>query len=142
MEIPQTILDLAERLRTQDGRATADPYFCIQEKHREYGYDPQWCDNPVWILDGEEVPEGTEDADETGYKDEWRTVQVALTEIAADQYIQANRHRLNEPRTYVDSFYRCHEMIGLRKWLMTLGADDGCVASTGARLGASGRGTS
>lgn len=124
MEIPTAILALAERLRTQDGRCTADPYFCIQEKRREYGYDPQWCDETVWVFDGEEVPADTEGADETGYKDEWHTVQVALTEAAADDYIRANKHRLTEPRTYVDSFYRCHEMIELRNWLMTLRRND------------------
>jgi len=124
MEIPTSILALAERLRTQDGRCTADPYFLIQEKHREYGYDPQWSDDTVWIFDGEEVDPCTPGADETGYKDGWRTVQVALTEAAADAFMRQNKHKFNEMRSYVDSFYRCYEMIELREWLMTLRRND------------------
>lgn len=36
-----------------------------------------------------------------------------LTREAAQLYIDQNRHNLREPRIYVKSMYRCHEMIGL-----------------------------
>lgn len=42
-----------------------------------------------------------------------------LTEEAANFYIEQNRHNLREPRTYVKSANRCHELIGLIKAIAT-----------------------
>jgi len=36
---------LAERLRTQDNRATGNPLFCVQEEERIYGMDPYYADD-------------------------------------------------------------------------------------------------
>jgi hypothetical protein len=43
---------------------------------------------------------------------------VCFTEKAANEYIQRERHHLNEPFTYVDSLYRNEEMIELRNALL------------------------
>lgn len=42
-----------------------------------------------------------------------------LTEEAANLYIEQNRHNLREPRTYVKSAHRCHELIGLIEGIAT-----------------------
>ena len=42
-----------------------------------------------------------------------------LTEEAANLYIEQNRHNLREPRIYVKSAYRCHELIGLIEAIAT-----------------------
>lgn len=42
-----------------------------------------------------------------------------LTEEAANLYIEQNRHNLREPRTYVKSANRCHELIGLIEAIAT-----------------------
>lgn len=36
-------------LRTQDNRATSWPMFAVQQKRRDYGYDPDYTDNIAWI---------------------------------------------------------------------------------------------
>jgi hypothetical protein len=36
-------------LRTQDNRATSWPMFAVQQKRRDYGYDPDYSDHVVWI---------------------------------------------------------------------------------------------
>ena len=43
----------------------------------------------------------------------YEDVCAHLTREAAQLYIDQNRHNLREPRIYVKSMYRCHEMIGL-----------------------------
>jgi hypothetical protein len=44
-----TLREIGERLRTQDNRCTADPFFQVRVRRRIYGMDPQWMDDPVWI---------------------------------------------------------------------------------------------
>lgn len=117
------LLDISERLRTQDNRCTVEPMFCVQEKHREYGFDTQWNDDFVWI----DVQSGDNDVSETekpgyiktGYKDTWLTVMVAFTEEGCKDYLRLNGHNLGETRIYVESFRRCDEMIRIRAWLMS-----------------------
>lgn len=113
------LADIGHRLRTQDNRMTAHPMFCVQEKRREYGYDPRWTDNCVWIgEDGEVSKVEVAGFRRTGYKDSWHTVMVAFTQVGCEDYLNMNRHNLGETRIYVESFYRCPEMIALREWLI------------------------
>jgi hypothetical protein len=42
--IPEEILLLAHRLRTQDNRITGEPLFLVQQKERRYGFDPNYAD--------------------------------------------------------------------------------------------------
>ncbi len=37
-----------ELLRTQDGRATGEPLYCVQKKRRVYGMDSQWGEKYIW----------------------------------------------------------------------------------------------
>lgn len=51
----------------------------------------------------------------------WHRSFVAcfFTQRAADQYIEENRHNLTRARVFVESFNRCHEMVELRKLLIS-----------------------
>jgi len=113
---------ITEQLRTQDNRCTNLPMFCVQEKKREYGFDPQWSDNCVWIdtVSGDYgVSETERDGwEKTGYKDFWITVMVCFTEQGCMDYLSVNGHHHGETRIYVESFYRCEEMIKVREFLM------------------------
>ena len=124
----EKLIDISERLRTQDNRCTAEPMFCLQRKIRDSGYDPQYADGKtVWINmesgDYEEVAPHTEGSEEFGYKDRWETIMVAFTEQGLLDYMEANGHNVRygahngETRIYVDSFRRCEEMIRIRKHL-------------------------
>lgn len=118
---------------------TKDPIFCVQVKVREYGYDPQWTDETVYIdLEGDceevsslevaeaisrdEIPDSWE---KTGFKDRWQTVQVFFTEHSANAYIetQGHRHR-GELRVFVDSLYRNEEMQAIRNHLIELASKE------------------
>lgn len=48
MSEQNTMQAIGERLRTQDNRITESPMFCVQEKVRDYGYDPAWRDDICW----------------------------------------------------------------------------------------------
>lgn len=117
--------DISERLRTQDNRITAEPMFCVQEKRREYGYDPHWAEDHVWLDDeGNETEAAAEGAVRlAGYKDFWHTVMAAFTEQGCKDYLAVNGHHHDETRIYAESFYRCNEMIRIRAWLMANGQD-------------------
>jgi len=126
MKISPELLAIAARLKTQDNRATDNPMFSAQEKCREYGYAGDYACDYVWI--GEdcelgEVPEGTPGARQVYYKEVWRTVMIAFTEKACENYLRQNRHHFGETRIYAHTLYRNYEMIAIRKWLMSLTDD-------------------
>jgi hypothetical protein len=127
---------IAGRLRTQDNRCTREPAYVVQQKHRVTGLDPRFCcDDEIAWWNGADMYEAVGDerarleaayqetGDEpdawtrTGARDTWEFVTVCLTEAAALAYIEANAHRLNEPRVFVESFYRNEEMIAVRQLL-------------------------
>lgn len=123
--------DISKRLNAQDNRCTLHPMFCLQIKVRDVGYAPQHSDgNTVWINmnsgDYEEVAPDTEGAEEFGYKDRWETVMVAFTEQGILDYMREDGHNVKrrahngETRIYVESFYRCDEMIRIRNFLKEL----------------------
>ena len=115
----------AAALLTQDNECTANPLFLVEQRHRVYGFDTAYSDDKVAWVDSEGEATGEErDALEakyqetgdepegwhrTGYADEWRFVQPFFTRAAAERYIEENRHRLKDPRVFVDSAYRNKE---------------------------------
>jgi hypothetical protein len=124
------LLDISERLRTQDNRCTSSPMFCLQIKVRDIGYDPHYADgNTAWIDmqsgDYEEVEPETEGAEEFGYKERWETVMVAFTEEGLNDYMRQDGHNVRcrahngETRIYVESFRWCDEMTRIRQFLMS-----------------------
>lgn len=131
------LAEIGERLRTQDNLATAEPMFCVQILVRDIGFDSGlsdklcWHDGPnhITVFDDDpdftEPPDG-EEWDEYGYRDRWETTMVAFTKGGCEEYLDLNghndRHRAHQGKTriYVESFYRCPEMIAIRNYLKTL----------------------
>jgi hypothetical protein len=131
--LPLELLEIGQRLRTQDSRCTAHPIFQVRGIERIYGIDPDYCDDPVWIdiEDGAREVEAPEDEDNppeyvirTGYMDKEQIIMQSFTEEACNQYLESNRHRYSrrfrELFVYADSLYRCSEMIAIRNFLMSL----------------------
>lgn len=48
-----------ELLKTQDNRCTRDPIYCIMEKKRIYGYEPDYASDFIWVWDDEEIADNT-----------------------------------------------------------------------------------
>ena len=129
------LVDISDRLRTQDNRCTAEPMFCLQIKVRDVGYDPSYAVDTVWIdMDGGdygEVAAGTPGAKEFGYRDRWETVMVAFTGQGLLDYMAEDGHNVKqrahngETRIYVESFMRCDEMIRVRDILMSNANSEG-----------------
>lgn len=142
--IPQALREIAANLASQNSRMTNNPQFLVQEKRRQIGIDLSYSDNNIWIgEDGEEVTDQDEidrldDLDhlafpskeetlelvrntKTGCIDRWETVQPFFTEVEADRYIAANKHRHDgELRTYVDWGGRNPEWVAIRNFLLSL----------------------
>ncbi len=96
---------IGEEIRTQDNLGTSHPMFGVQEYVRDYGFTPDYTDKYEWRnSDGEPVDDDDHDARErVYYKERWEFVTMCFTRVAAQQYIDANRHNLVEPRIYVYS---------------------------------------
>lgn len=127
MEDSEFLANIKHELLTQDNLCTSDVFFLVQEKKRDYGYDPKYSDEGVWVdvgNDGIEVSEDDEDFNDLEltyvcYQDRWEYVQGFFTSKAAHQYIDTNSHRhRGELRVYGESLYRNPEMTKIRKILM------------------------
>jgi len=60
-----------------------------------------------------------------GYDKVWieeyeQIIKTCLTEHDADYFIKGNQHNYPHMYTFVDSMYRCPQMIALRQWIMGL----------------------
>ena len=128
----RTLAEIGHDIRTQDNRITALPVFVVQQKRRVYGMDPAYSDEIVWVdSDGEALPEEVaaldaeyeETGDEpdgwtrTSYIDVWEFVTCCFTENGCNDYIEANRHNLKEPRVYAYSGHRNREWETVRDYL-------------------------
>lgn len=122
---------------------TTEPMFCLQILQRDSGYDQRLSDNRCWYngemmemvfdddtkerkADLEFEEESEEWEGPYGYRERWETVMVAFTQKGIDEYMNLNGHNVKriafrgKTRTYVESFFRCEEMIGIRNSLMTM----------------------
>lgn len=123
---PEKLTEIANELQTQNNRITADPLFCVFEKERIFGIDPNYSDLFEWLdCSGDSVYAAglTEDeAEERGfhkvhyiYRD--RFVNAHFTEKAAKEHIKINGHNLESPFIYVTSLWCCEEMKAIRNAL-------------------------
>ncbi|MCP3966673.1 MAG: hypothetical protein GY718_10035 [Lentisphaerae bacterium] len=103
-----TFKSIAHEINTQDNRATQDPLFCVFEKERIYGLDPDYSD-------GYEYDSETDD--KIYYVERDRFATAHFTEKAAQEYIDIDGHNLERPFIYVTSMRRCYEMIAIRQAL-------------------------
>ncbi len=156
VEIPQALRDIAANLASQDSRVTNNPVFLVQKKVRQTGLDLNYCDDYVWLdcyNDHGEVTDfkqiqlldeleqkypltKDEEAElndylKTGYTDRWETIQPFFTEVEADRYIAANKHRHDgELRTYVEWGGRNPEWMAIRNCLLSLNPPKASSASS------------
>lgn len=128
------MFEIGIELVSQDNRATSDPIFCIQTLECDAGFPVGWSDNKCWYdtccsewhYDSEpEFDDGEDhDLEEYTYQTRWVTKMVAFTEEGCRRYIRANGHNLRAGsylgriRVFVETLYRCQEMIDIRKFLI------------------------
>jgi len=154
------IARVAQEMKTQNNRMTAEPVWLVEQMRRIYGMDADYTDNYVWsckedseysyepdeiqakIIEdhwcgaaenqwhgctqeklwgsdpceicAEGFPASDVDPEEYGYEqigyhEYYEYVCVHFTESAAQLYVDQNSHRLNKPRVFVHSQYRCWE---------------------------------
>lgn len=128
---PDWLLEMGERLRTQDNRITADPVFVVRDRrievvHEDFDHEGYWVVSEDWEY---RTFFSLEEFDETKVGDEMMVypvsrrrvpVQTFLTERAAQDFIARNSHRLDDPDIYAESLHRNTEMRQLRRWVMSL----------------------
>ena len=127
----EQLADLANELKTQDNLYTADPIFIILETKKIFGMDPEYTDDFEWFDEDDpdfyfESADGRSDDEmieagfiKTYYIEHDDFVCAHFTRKAADHYRENNSHRHRNPlKIYVDSMYRCREMIEIREHLM------------------------
>lgn len=132
----ETLGEIADRLKTQDNRSTKYPIFQVRGLRRIYGMDLDYCDDPVWIdtEDGAIEVDPPDDEDDpgdyiiqTGYIDVWEVLAVFFTEEGCKEHLRMMGHRYRHYREvdiYVDSLYRCPEMLTIRNFLLSLDKKD------------------
>lgn len=144
----RTLEEIGALIVSQDNASTHLPMFIVQQRRRNYGYDPDYTDDVAWIdVCNDSVEADTETAarleaarnrfyagdredcendpengcwERTAYVDTWEFVTVCFTRVAAEEYIADNRHRMTDPRIYVDSAYRNREWETIREHLRSL----------------------
>lgn len=131
IEMLEGFCRLGKLIYTQDNRITDQPLFIVQQLVRDYGYDPNYSDNFVWVNrydpEGyhEELPEGAsmDDYEQVYYKDRWEFVTACFTEAGCKEYLKKDGHNLNEPRIYAAGSYRNDEYHFVRDSLIALSVD-------------------
>ena len=132
----KTLIEIANRLKTQGNRMTSNPMFCVQIKVRVVGMDTAYSVGKCWhdyasqeTLYDDDPEWKNHDGDEWnefGYVDRWETVMVAFTGEGCNQFMELDGHNVKrrafrgEVRIYVESFNRCPEMIAIREYLLSL----------------------
>lgn len=126
---------IAKQIREQDNRITANPIFIVQQRHRQYGIDPNYCEDIIWLHSDEGEPVDDDEAERleaefkktgdepdgytrTAYIDSWEFVTACFTEEGCKDYLRSNGHNLKEPRIYVESGFRNREWEFMREYLM------------------------
>lgn len=119
---------LAGLVKDQDNYSTAHPQYIIQQRRRIYGMEQEYADHVAWRYDGEEVTTtqdencdevleefckeaeiSRDDVEEQGYIDIYEFVQPFFSERAALKFMENNKHRLTDPRLFIDSAHRNYE---------------------------------
>lgn len=106
----EELQQIAHELKTQDNLATQEPLFCVFQKLKIYGIDPDYHTN----IKSEEGADG----DVLLYVEVDSFVNAHFTRKAAQKYIDSNKHNLRKPFVFVISLYRCDEMIEIRHFLL------------------------
>lgn len=125
------LLDISQKLKTQDNRCTRDPIFQVRGIKRLYGMDPNFSDNLVWIdteiesahCEVENPSKPNENIIKTGYIEVEEVLMSSFSEEGCKEHLELNRHNYSKYREvyiYVDTLRRCPEMILIRNYLLNL----------------------
>ena len=128
---------IGKQIAEQDNRSTDKPIFLVQQKVTDSGYEDDYAEHVMWVIDGreadtdernelEDIYQGTGDIPDgwtrTGCRDRWEFVTACFTSQACNDHITANGHNLREPRIYADHSCRNFEfrelwdlMVGLHR---------------------------
>ena len=145
------LTEIGKEILKQDNRCTANPVFVVYEK-KKVTSDKEYNNGEyIWVNDGTEYETdqevvdaikeyhekeiNIEDYDEQididgDYYDKWYYqevevyVQTFFTAKSAQEYIDQNGHRLNEPFFYAESLFRNEEMKTVRNFLIDLAMED------------------
>ncbi len=130
--IPDELLQIGQRLRTQDNCCTASPIFQVRGRRRIYGFDFDHSEDFEWIdttddfgvieppEDEDNPPDGVEKLYYVVVED---VLATAFTKEGCEEHLRKNRHnyrRYDEVFIYADSIWRCPEMLAIRNFLMSL----------------------
>lgn len=140
LSVPDFIIALASRLRTQDSDCTADPIFVVEKASIITGFDTDYCDveNIVWCIEDSQLFSGDseflgleaiyettgkepDDWTRTGFIKQWDLLQPFFTQAAADEFISKHGHKYDcELRVSIDSAYRNDEWQQVINWLASI----------------------
>lgn len=139
VEVPVEFVEMAKVVAADKfEHCTRDPVFCVEKRRKIAGMETDWCDDIIWIQDGEECSERQSAGLEreydktcevpygftrTGYVEIWEHVTSYFTQAAAEAFIKGkgDDYRLN-----IDSAYRNHEWKIARKAMLDAAeAEDG-----------------
>lgn len=125
---------LGSRVITDDNRCTADPLFCVMEKHEIVVEEGYGHDRIVWVDEEGSEASPTQarrlEALHNDYRetpDKWRRLAVAkqdrfvtacFTEQGCKDFLAVQGHNLRQPFTYVFSLFRNEEMKQLRQLMI------------------------
>lgn len=127
---------IQHELNTQDNAITADPLFCVYQKRRICGMDPDYSEQYVWVHVDSDYAEADEKQTKTLDRYEKRTgealngwrkvyyyesnqfVTACLTRKGCEEFLRVNGHNLRQPFIYVQTLWRNEEMKDLRNALL------------------------
>jgi hypothetical protein len=131
--ISDELLQIGQRLRSQDNRMNKSPIFQVRGKRRILGMDSAYCEDFEWIdttndfmiveppEDEDNPPDGIE---KLYYIIVEEVLAVSFSEEGCKEHIGLNRNNYkqsyDEVFIYADSIWRCPEMLAIRKFLMSL----------------------
>ncbi len=134
----QPLTELLQRmqksLNTQDGRCTADPFFCVFQKSEivvdaEYDHDKIIWWNSEYYVEACERTERWLNYRHASYRSTGPWVSLAIKEVdefvtacfteqGCKDFLSIQGHNLRKPFIYATSLFRNHEMIAMREALM------------------------
>lgn len=131
------LIEIGNNIVTQDNRITDAPLFAVERLRKDYGYDPKYADEYVWLDTENEHDEASElmaerlDALDKGYrtwkdwekiyyKERWEFVMACFTEQGCKDYLERDGHNLGKTRIYAYGSYRNEEYRLVREYLKSL----------------------
>lgn len=130
--------EIGTLINSQNNRCTEAPIFIVEQRVRDWGYDPAYSDQ-YGLVDNSDPDSDAVDPDDADeilkriadvelvstwkkvyYKDRWQFVTACLTEQGCNEYLARNGHNLGVTRIYAAGSHRNQEWRDVRKALMAM----------------------